>query len=136
MSRPERRTYPRYLITLDVRGWVYDGRSKLHAFSGQTMNVGRDGIALLCYDTPKRIQRLLSLWSRNQPVHVELALPPDGAKITASGRARWYEAGSTTGSREYLIAGIRFGQMLPQAQRQWEQFIQGRARGSVVEMAS
>jgi len=136
MSVPERCTHPRYLLTLDVRCWVYDGRSKLHAFSAQTMNIGRDGIAILCYDTPKRIQRLLSLLSRNQPVHVELALPPDGAKIAASGRARWYEAGSTTGSREYLVAGIHFGQMLPQAQRQWEQFIQGSARGSVVEMVS
>jgi len=136
MNRPERRTHPRYLLTLDVRCWVYDGRAHLHAFTAQTMNVGRDGIAILCYDTRKRIQRLLSLLSRNQPVHVELTLPPEGAKVAATGRACWYEVGSTAGSLEYLIAGIHFGQMLPQSKKQWDEFIHGRARGSVVEMVS
>jgi len=136
MNIPERRRHPRYTVTLRVRGWAYDQRAELHAFTAKTMNIGRDGIAILCYDDEEKIQRLLSLLSQNQPVHVELALPPEGVEIAATGRARWYEAGSITGPLEYLIAGILFDHMLPQAKRQWEQFIDGRGHMTAVEVFS
>jgi len=135
MNDTERRKHPRHPVTLQVRGRFFDTADQPYVFDGETMNVGREGVAILCYDSEERLDFFRSLLSENPRVELEVTIPPEDHVIGATGTVRWYAAGITDPSLHYLIAGVRFSEMLPQAKQLWDQFMDGTGHSTAVELS-
>lgn len=120
----ERRKFPRYPVSMQVHGWLLDTYGRAQMFDAETMNVGREGIAILYYDNEEKIEFIQSLLVENWPVGLEMEVPLEGDRITATGRVRWQQVGATDTSLHYLIAGIFLEHMEPRERAEWERFIE------------
>jgi hypothetical protein len=123
-SMRERRKHARYPTTIPVEGRLFDVTGRLQSFEAETVNVSREGLAVISYGPRLSIGAIGSLLSDNKPVSLTLQLPQAETKITTTGKIRWYQVDSLEEATAYLIAGVFAEHMEQEDRTQWNGFIE------------
>jgi hypothetical protein len=97
-------------------------------FSGDTVNISRDGLAIAFHEPEDTIRLVTSLLlTSQQAVGLQVELIPTGDRVRANGSVRWLGVGAGKVTEQMVNAGIFLAQMELTDRVKWEQFVQDTA---------
>jgi hypothetical protein len=124
----ERRQYPRYGASIPVELGLADTSGDPYTFSVQTMNVSREGIAVVAYEEKDKLRLLLSLLLQRKSATLDITLPDNGDTVGATGSVRWHQIESTEAWGRFITTGLLLEKMKDNDRLKWEQFVDDIAR--------